>query len=48
MSQEQSIRAEFLKQACEYLFGRESACAAMLRASLGLPALQLAPIKAQH
>ncbi len=48
MSQEQSIRAEFLKQACEYLFGANSACATMIRASLGLPTLQPLPIRTQR
>lgn len=48
MTPEQLIRSEFLKQACEYLFGRNTACATLLRQSLGLPALQPIPLRAQR
>lgn len=40
MSQEQTIRHEFLTRACQYLFGIDVRCAGFKHIGLGSPALQ--------
>ena len=47
MSQEQTIRHDFLAQACQYLFGQNARCESFkyLSAGFGMPALQ--PVRIQ-